>query len=561
MKRIFLALLVLIVFAQISQAQFTVSIECSAGQQDTVKLCKNAVTRFIARVTGSNPDSCYYRWYMGDGSIKENVGLDTVQFAYKSTGGFYLWLKVVNENDSVLYTRRYIKVPMDPNFDGTKSNVEERTICHTDTVGLTGKAEPVKWTYTPIVTRTEPVPLAICDLYPAAKSNILIESPRDNSFLDDPSLLQNITINFEHSRAQNLQITLTCPDGKYVILKEFGGDTVLLGEPIMADNFVSGLGYNYTWANNGSMLMNDATTATISSNIVYLPETSFSNLQGCPITGEWQLTMKDNVARNNGFLFHWTLNFASQFFEPLWTMQYSYPLNTGIWGGDSIAYNNVSYAQAYPKQYGNNEFTFTISDNLGCTHDTTVIVKVSKPTFTPEDPAEGTIDDPVEFKSTTDWGTSYTWNFGEGDLLDEIIGNAEYTYIKKGVYKVVLFAKSIQGCTDVSDTTAITITVPKSSMEEVNYFTPNGDGKNDVFKLKFEAKTIYQLEGYIFNRWGRKVCTWTSPTEAEEGWDGTIRNDGGAKAAPGTYFYYVKAVGKDDVSYEMKGTLYLYRDK
>ncbi|QKG54245.1 gliding motility-associated C-terminal domain-containing protein [Hymenobacter sp. BRD67] len=36
-----------------------------------------------------------------------------------------------------------------------------------------------------------------------------------------------------------------------------------------------------------------------------------------------------------------------------------------------------------------------------------------------------------------------------------------------------------------------------------NIFTPNHDGKNDVFELKLQYPRTFQLQ--VFNRWGREV--------------------------------------------------------
>ena len=52
-------------------------------------------------------------------------------------------------------------------------------------------------------------------------------------------------------------------------------------------------------------------------------------------------------------------------------------------------------------------------------------------------------------------------------------------------------------------------------------------------------KSITSFHCWIYNRWGRLVYEWTDPMK---GWDGNI---GGKKAAPGAYFYIIKALGSD----------------
>jgi gliding motility-associated-like protein len=51
-----------------------------------------------------------------------------------------------------------------------------------------------------------------------------------------------------------------------------------------------------------------------------------------------------------------------------------------------------------------------------------------------------------------------------------------------------------------------------------NAFSPNGDGKNDIFKPIIYTNLL-QYEFSVYNRWGAKVFETTNP---EKGWDGTV---------------------------------------
>jgi gliding motility-associated-like protein len=93
-----------------------------------------------------------------------------------------------------------------------------------------------------------------------------------------------------------------------------------------------------------------------------------------------------------------------------------------------------------------------------------------------------------------------------------------------------------------------------SSLEVPNVFTPNGDGANDLFFVK--AKNLVEIQAVIFDRWGNVVYEVNSLTGNIE-WDG--KNSQGRVVAEGTYFYTIKAVGKDNTSYEKKGTVSLIR--
>ncbi|RQO31439.1 hypothetical protein DBR32_05615 [Taibaiella sp. KBW10] len=91
-----------------------------------------------------------------------------------------------------------------------------------------------------------------------------------------------------------------------------------------------------------------------------------------------------------------------------------------------------------------------------------------------------------------------------------------------------------------------------------NSFTPNRDGRNDVFMPVFpgscDAK-FYEL--HIYNRYGQLVF---SSFQRDRGWDGTYQ--GNTPADPGTYFYIVKVInryGAEDKPLTLKGDISLIR--
>lgn len=147
-------------------------------------------------------------------------------------------------------------------------------------------------------------------------------------------------------------------------------------------------------------------------------------------------------------------------------------------------------------------------------------------------------------------------------LLDSLIGEQirmedhfVYTYENTGRYKVRLIAVNTVGVNQCKDTAAAKyINVIESLLEVPNVFTPNGDGKNDVFMVK--GLSLEDFHGVILNRWGRKVYEWSDP---QGGWDGRIH---GKYANPGTYYYIITARGREKSNppkYVKKGALMLIR--
>lgn len=125
--------------------------------------------------------------------------------------------------------------------------------------------------------------------------------------------------------------------------------------------------------------------------------------------------------------------------------------------------------------------------------------------------------------------------------------NQHYTFKEAGSYMVKFIASSAT----CSYTDSVIVKVSESAIFAPNVFTPNGDGVNDEFRVAY--KSILKFKGIIFNRWGKRVFSWTDPTK---GWDGNI---GGRPAATGAYFYIIEAEGSDKKNYKLKGDINLLR--
>lgn len=129
--------------------------------------------------------------------------------------------------------------------------------------------------------------------------------------------------------------------------------------------------------------------------------------------------------------------------------------------------------------------------------------------------------------------------------------NHRYTFNRageetKGQY-IITCMVSNNSCDSVVKT--LEVFVNTSDLQIPNVFTPNGDGTNDEFRVAY--KSLVEFQCVIFNRWGRKIYEWSDPTK---GWDGTIN---GKDAAPGTYFYIIKARGADGKKWKRSGDINL----
>lgn len=83
-------------------------------------------------------------------------------------------------------------------------------------------------------------------------------------------------------------------------------------------------------------------------------------------------------------------------------------------------------------------------------------------------------------------------------------------------------------------------------------FTPNGDGRNDVFRINNFGYIGVQVFN-IYNRWGQKIY---ETNDGTRGWDGTYN---GKPADVGTYYYHIRLAMRDGTVTVLKGEVVLVR--
>ncbi|MGB1104200.1 MAG: PKD domain-containing protein [Crocinitomicaceae bacterium] len=133
--------------------------------------------------------------------------------------------------------------------------------------------------------------------------------------------------------------------------------------------------------------------------------------------------------------------------------------------------------------------------------------------------------------------TTFFWNLDTLNADDQITHDyffmPDTVYNTKGqTYEVVvcLTAYNKNGCSD-TECKIITIFEP-IKFTDVNIFTPNGDGNNDVFTFEFRTASIAEFSCIIVNRWGVVMAELNDITDS---WDGTDKN--GDLVTDGVYYY------------------------
>jgi gliding motility-associated-like protein len=125
----------------------------------------------------------------------------------------------------------------------------------------------------------------------------------------------------------------------------------------------------------------------------------------------------------------------------------------------------------------------------------------------------------VNFFNLSDLALNYQWNFGDGNTSDNI--SASHSFTDDGNYSVLLITNPGTVC---ADTAKIVVDYSLAGIGNIwvpNAFTPNNDGKNDVWEIVgyFPCE---DLTLYIFNRWGELIY---QTSELPLRWDGKYSDD------------------------------------
>lgn len=211
--------------------------------------------------------------------------------------------------------------------------------------------------------------------------------------------------------------------------------------------------------------------------------------------------------------------------------------------GNGVTYtwdNGVNNGDSFTPPMGNNTYTVTVTDANGCQNTGTLDVNVlPQPivAFT-ANPTTGTPPLMVTFTDNSSNGTSYSWNFGNGNNSNSgTPDNYTQEYEEVGTYTATLSVNN--GICKNSSSVTIEVVFLEMSYVIPNIFTPNGDGSND--KLHFSLVNAESISVEVVNRWGNLVGIINS-VDSNDGWDGLDFNSGTA-VPEGVYFYHYEIVG------------------
>jgi len=279
----------------------------------------------------------------------------------------------------------YISVP--PTFNGTTIT---SIVCPGEDVNLTGVVNPPdEWQMTIQEVNYE----QHCfddDHIDEEQLSCFTYAAFPGQTIQSASDIEAIGMRMEHSYMGDLDIYIQCPNGQRMTLFTQACGGTYFGEAVdYDDNGRScndgdqwvGVGYDYYWThdNNRGLMSANCSSVSILPAGNYQPVDDFSALVGCPINGEWCVIFVDNMSIDDGTVFQTELHFADHIIpaeDNIISFQNTYGDDLW-WEGEAVqtegnAANNISN----PTTPGQVAYTFSATDNFGCTYDTTVYVTV-----------------------------------------------------------------------------------------------------------------------------------------------------------------------------------------
>jgi gliding motility-associated-like protein len=167
-------------------------------------------------------------------------------------------------------------------------------------------------------------------------------------------------------------------------------------------------------------------------------------------------------------------------------------------------------------------------------------------------PLEAKAREPIQFVFTGQDAAYYLWRFGDHSAVSSD-RDPTHSYMRGGVYTVHLEVANVDNnCFDTSSA-QIFIEALWEAVYVPNAFSPNRDGKNELYK-PVAIGIFNPVRMHIYNRWGALVFR---TDDAEQvGWDGTYN---GQPCPPETYTYLIEYENTLGEIKQTKGTVQLLR--
>jgi gliding motility-associated-like protein len=421
-----------------------------AAQGDgIIRICQGGSVQFNGSGTFSSSGAgAIYTWHFGDGTSATGT---TVNKTYAVAGSYTTRLVITDPAGCVnnTSTTQEVQVSTTPVLTSTAA---PNPICLGATATLGATVTPTQYVpnCTPPVSGTTFLPDGSGVSYTTA---IPVSCFAAGQTITAGSQIQNICLNMEHSYLGDLNIVIICPNGQQTVLHAYdplGSVTSQnLGTPWAtapidgsSGTITPGIGANYCFtasaATNlvggtltGGVFTNGNGPGTYTDTYIpagsYLPAQSYNNLIGCPANGNWTIQVTDNLASDNGYIFNWDINFAPSLipangvFTPTIASQ-------GWQAATGLTNTGPTSANVIPTATGSNCYTYSVTDNFGCTYTRNQCITVNPLPTATISPASATICSGQTTTLTASGGTTYIWSTGATTAAISVSPGSNTTY-------------------------------------------------------------------------------------------------------------------------------------
>lgn len=198
-------------------------------------------------------------------------------------------------------------------------------------------------------------------------------------------------------------------------------------------------------------------------------------------------------------------------------------------------------------------YSVTINDSVNCS--ITIPYEIEGMTHPTADfianPWRSIIDYPsIDFINLSINSTTYYWDFGDGNTSSDT--SPTHVYSEIGFYPVQLIVSSGNDCMDTI--TKVVEIYDNFYLWIPDAFSPNGDGKNDLFGPEGVGYTENDYDFQIFNRWGELVF---HTNQFNTKWDGKFENE--FQLGSTIYVWKISINDKSGRNHEFIGNVLLIR--
>ena len=350
----------------------------SPNAEGEIVICVGGTVDFEGSgVFSIDPTGATYSWSFGNDT---NADGTNVTATYDTPGIYVVDLVVMDDNpigcSNLNSISQVVRVAPEIEFTGTQA--AQTQICYGESTTIEGVATIPQFDdcAPEIFDETWLEDTQSTGLGTSYSSTITVDCYGAGQLLTDVSQILDFCVNIEHSFIGDLDIYLIAPNGAEVYFLQYGDGVdpgTSLGIPDEADNGNPGTGWDYCFSPTATQSMNDVTGVNTIPEGTYAPlaTSSFDNLLGTPLNGNWTFVVVDSWAFDDGTLFSWNLNFDPDIFPP------SNIIVSETWDADSTIINTTDTTiTVQPPTEGPFCYTFRAVDDFGCEYSTEVCVEV-----------------------------------------------------------------------------------------------------------------------------------------------------------------------------------------